>query len=290
MTTDPTVRSQNLGEKLRALRESTSCTLGEAAKRIGASVSKVSRIETGHGTACPEDVASLLVVYGVTGSKRSELLELTREAERRGWWQRNRPEFSEHQRPLVMLESRADHIDTYEATVVPGLLQTPEYTRSIMLECGYIPEDEVDLRTVRRLQRQNILTCRDPVALVAYLDELALHRLVGGGHDVLRHQLTSLIKSAGRPNITIRIVPNDGSAHAGIDGSFMLLRNAESTPVVFAETLTSSLFFEEQREIEQYTSVLRRLADRALDQAQSVELIETLTSRLDTTGRTHAHD
>ncbi|MFD0490188.1 helix-turn-helix domain-containing protein [Saccharopolyspora spinosporotrichia] len=67
---DPTVRSQELGDELRALREANTLSLVDAARRIDASGSKLSRIETGISAPSAEDVSGLLVLYGVTGEKR----------------------------------------------------------------------------------------------------------------------------------------------------------------------------------------------------------------------------
>lgn len=185
---NPTVRGQELGEELRLLRESAGLTLTDAAGRIDASASKLSRIESGLCGALTEDVAALLAVYQVTGTKRRELLTLARESAQRGWWQRNQPDFPQRLRTLISLESKADSIVNFEGMVMPGLLQTGEYARAIMTECGYVPENEVEDRMVTRLRRHSVLLRRHPPHLHALIDELVLHRLVGG-RDILRRQM-----------------------------------------------------------------------------------------------------
>lgn len=272
---DPTVRSQELGDELRRLREEAHCSLAAAGKRIDASASKVCRIESGYVTATPEDVAALLVVYGVTGPRRRELLELAREAEKLGWWQRDRHNFAKQARTLISLEERANTIINFETVVIPGLLQTREYTRSLMANCGYVPAEEVEDRTSLRQERQTILKRRSAPNLLAIVDELALHRPIGGP-EVFRHQLLHLAHAAARPNITVLVVPNDGRAHPGIDGAFILIRRPHLSSVVLTGNLTSSLILEESGEINQYNSLVRDLSERALDQEQSMELVSTL--------------
>ena len=71
--TRPAVRGQELDDELRPLRESAELTPTDAASRIDASASKLSRIESGLCGALAEDVAALLAVYAVTGDKRREL-------------------------------------------------------------------------------------------------------------------------------------------------------------------------------------------------------------------------
>ncbi|QUH00606.1 helix-turn-helix domain-containing protein [Saccharopolyspora erythraea] len=277
---DPTVRSQELGDELRTLREANALSLVDAARRIDASGSKLSRIETGISAPSAEDVSGLLVLYGVNGEKRRELLALARESERRGWWQRNHPGFAERQRTLVSLEAKADSIVNFEPIVVPGLLQTGEYTRAIMRDSGVVPEPQIEARMVTRLHRHAVLRREHPPKLLAVMDELVLKRPIGGP-EVLRRQIEYLLEACTMPNVTIRIVPNDGRAHAGVDGAFTVLRRSGMSAVIFAETLTSCLFLEDKAEIETYEYVLRTLSERALDQRGSIALMADLARRLD---------
>ena len=281
MTTDPTVRSQELGDELRTLRVGANCSLRDAGRHIDASASKLSRIETGNIGAGAEDGAALLVVYGVTGPKRRELLDLAREAERRGWWQRDHFDLGRRQRTLVSLEAKADTITDYASTVIPGLLQTGEYTREIMTRCGYVPHDQIEQRMASRLRRHSILRKPDRPNLSVLIDQSVLHRTVGDS-GIMRRQLDYLAEATQWPNITVRIVPNDGRTQAGIDGSFILLYRAGFPSVVFVESLTSGLFLETPSEVDKYKSVLRDLSQHALDEQHSVETLAQLAIQLDT--------
>lgn len=277
VTTDPTVRSQELGDELRTLRVGANCSLREAGRHIDASASKLSRIETGNSGADSEDIAALLVVYGVTGPKRRELLDLAREVERRGWWQRDRPDFPARQRTLVTLESRADRIVNFETVVVPGLLQTAEYTRAIMTGTGTISSSEAESRVELRARRRSLLRKRNPPELVSIIDEPVLHRAVGGD-DVLGQQLWHLLHTAAIPQVSLRIVPRSAPTHAGLDGSFSLIYQGDSS-VVFLENLTSSLFLEERAEIDAYEDAVKHLSNIALSEQQSLELIANLAQQ-----------
>src|SRR5690348_5642730 len=85
---DSTARIEVLGEELRRLRDACGLTLTEVVARIGMSESQLSRIEKGKRVPNPEDVSALLVIYGVTGEDRSELLTLAKRASQPGFWQR----------------------------------------------------------------------------------------------------------------------------------------------------------------------------------------------------------
>ena len=280
---DPTVRSQELGDELRKLREQAGHSLTSAGQRIDASASKVCRIENGHITAAPEDVAALLVVYNVTGPHRRELLDLAREAEKRGWWQRFAFEHQRVRRTIFNQECQASTIINFEATVIPGLLQTREYMRAAIGSGGLVDEVEIERRIDFRKERQALLTRRNPPHLLAIIDEFALHRKLGG-RDAFQRQLVHLVHSSARDNITILVVPNDGHAHPGITGGFLLLRKAGRAALACTENIASCLYFEEQVEVEQYTSAVQRLSEHALDQQQSIELIATLAHTNDEAG------
>lgn len=275
---EPTVRRQELGQELRMLRKKEHISLREAAEVIDASESKLSRIETGHRNAPLDDIASLLGLYRADSKKRAHLLALAREADEIGWLQASRPNFAQHQHTLIMLESKAAQIVNFEPLIVPGLLQTGEYTRAIMAESGVVQEEEIDDRMVTRLHRQSVLVRRNPPQLLAFIDELVLHRILGGP-AVLRLQLRHLVKRASQPNITIRVIPN---GHVGASGSFALLRLPERNPVVFLESLTSNLFVERPEDVGLYERTLERLAECALDEGESIEAIASAARSLET--------
>ncbi|MFD0202225.1 MULTISPECIES: helix-turn-helix domain-containing protein [Saccharothrix] len=276
---DMTVRAEELGGQLRALRTKAGLSLEDAGEHIAASAAKVSRMETGKSGCAVEDVAGLLAVYQCVGRRRVELLALAREVDRRGWWQRDKPGFAQRQQTLINLESKADLIVSFEGMNVPGLLQTGEYTRALMIECAMVPVDEVENRMVTRMQRHAVLLKHGPPQLTAFIGELVLHQVVGGP-NILRRQLDHLVEAAQIPNITLRVLPNVG-VHPGVNGGFELVRRSSGNKVVFLENLTSSLFLEEKDEIEAYEQAIRTLADRALTAEESARLITRLARRLD---------
>lgn len=231
---EPTVRRQELGRELRAMRKAANYTLEEGARVINCSQSKLSRIETGHRSVTPVEVSALMAAYKADPKKRDHLLALAEEAGEIGWWLR--PMNYEQQRnALVTLEGTAESIVSFELAVIPGLLQTGEYTQALITESGADSDDDLEDIIVSRMCRQSALFRRDAPKLVAIIDELALHRLVGGRY-VLRRQLEHLVKESKHHNVSLRVVPNDGQAHSCTDGSFLIARRPGLCPVVLVET------------------------------------------------------
>src|SRR5438105_14926785 len=84
----PTVRRRELGALLRKLRTEKGLTVEHAAEQLMISMSKLSRIETGHGAATPRDIRDLCALYEVTDkADRDHMPKLAVEGKRQAWWQ-----------------------------------------------------------------------------------------------------------------------------------------------------------------------------------------------------------
>jgi transcriptional regulator with XRE-family HTH domain len=282
---DPTVRRQELGAELRTLRKAANYTLEQAARIINVSTSKVSRMETGHRNASVVEVSALLAIYRADGNKRDQLLALARESDEIGWWQPGQKYYyAQRLNTLTALESNAEQITCFDLAVVPGILQTGEYAHAIMAESDLVPEDEIEARVLGRVRRQSILMRREPPKLLVIIDELALKRIVGG-NKVTQRQLERLVREAHRPSITLRVVPNAGRTHPGVDGSFLLFYRSGFPLVVSADTLTSSLLIEDRGETSVYELALRNLLDKALAPEESLEFVAATAKQLDMEAR-----
>jgi transcriptional regulator with XRE-family HTH domain len=276
---NPTVKARQLGTELRTLREAKRLTCQEAGRHVGMSASKISRIENGKRGARVEDVAALLALYRVHGRRRAELLDLAREANDRGWWQRAYGDtLSNRFRTYVGFEADAKLITNFESMLVPGLLQTAAYTRAVMRDGG-APIEAVEGRVAARLARKSVLSREFPPRLVAVIDEPALRRPVGG-RAVMREQLEHLTATAVRPHIDILVVPNVSGAHPGVSGPFVLLEFNGAPPIVHLENYTSSLFLDDPQDVKSYRGLIKDLVRVALDQQESVEFIASLAMEL----------
>src|SRR5690606_25670491 len=178
--------------QLRKLRENRGISREEAGKWIRASESKISRMERGRVGFKERDVSDLLTLYGVEDeATRNQIMDLVNRANEPGWWYRYNDLLPSWFQAYVGLEEAASRIRTYEVQFVPGLLQTKEYARAVIM-AGARPE-EIARRVQMRLERQLILERENPPMLWAVIDEAALRRPIGGA-DVMRGQLRHLIE------------------------------------------------------------------------------------------------
>ena len=275
----PAVRRRKLGAELRALRTSAGLTSGEAARLVGWHQSKVSRIETGTSGVKPADVRLLLDTYGVADSQLRELLMVLAGSDdsdgRHHWWHAYRGVLPPTYRDFISLESQAGAMRTLETTVVPGLLQTPEYARAVTSAAVEgLPEGRLDTLVEVRLARQDVLRADPPLELSAVLDEAVLRREVGGP-GVMARQLERLVEAARLPQVRLQVLPFAAGAHIGATGPFVIFSFSSTSDldVVVLDHLTSSLYLERKEDLQAYTEAFNALQIHALSPEDSLDFI-----------------
>jgi transcriptional regulator with XRE-family HTH domain len=275
----PTVRRRRLASELRRLREAAGLTIDEVGDKLECSASKISRIETGHVGVTPRDVRDMLELYPVDDDQREALVQLAREARKKGWWHAYNEVFTGS---FVGLESDAAFLHGFQALLVPGLLQTEEYMRAVIQAIRPDhDEDAIERRVNARLTRQKLLTDLQPPEYWAIMDESVLSRGVGGP-EVMRGQLLRLIEIGSLPHVTLQVVPFGAGAHAGMEGPFMILGFPEPADpdVVYVESTISGSYLEEQSDVYRYTLMFDHLRAAALKPADTLLMVREAADRL----------
>jgi transcriptional regulator with XRE-family HTH domain len=268
----PTVRRRELGALLRILRTEKGLTVEQVAERLLCSPSKVSRMETGHGLATPRDIRDLCDLYDVTDKvERERLTTLSRESMKHGWWKSY--DLSNFE-TYVGLEADAISIRRYQSSVIPGLLQTPEYARAMHeVVIPSLAPKEINEWLEVRMTRQRRLTQDPELRLWVVLDEAVLHRAVGGP-KVMSAQLGQLIETTHLPNVTIQVIPYSVGAHPAMDSTFSLLDFDGAVPsVVYVEGLVGRIYVDNHQDLTRYQQVFERLCAIAVAPQKSIELI-----------------
>lgn len=272
----PTVRSRRVGIELRRLREDAGVTTAQAAELLSCSPAKISRIENGIVSVRVVDLRLLLDRYGDQDQEHRTYLErLARESNKRGWWQDYDDTIPPYYADFIGLETDASYIKTWEATIVPGLLQTPEYARAVMLaNPAMISPDKLENFISIRHERQARLEQGTDVRLDAVIWEAVLITTVGSD-EVQRGQLSRLLELMDRPNISVQVLPLEAGDKASMSGSFVTFSfgSERSVSTVFVENLTSSQYLERDQELRGYTLVFDALRSAALSPAASAARI-----------------
>ncbi|MRH93195.1 helix-turn-helix domain-containing protein [Nocardia sp. SYP-A9097] len=289
--TGSTVSRRAFGNFMRELRERVGKTLLAAGLEAETSRMTIQRLEDGWGTKVSTmQLRSLLDFYEVDDQNRVEALSLWEEVKEqakverlqgtsKGFWKSYTDQIAPNFPKFLRLESAAESIITYQPTIIPGLLQTPDYRRTIILI------NEPDLSAVdleRRLeltqQRKSRLN-GNGFQLEAFVSEAVLRHQPGGTH-VMAAQLQLLAEIGERDAIGIRVVPFYAGAHRGLTmQGFSLLRFPDSThgmplpAVVFAEGALGSTFHEHEDEVNEYQQAIDNLRAVALTEEGSRDLM-----------------
>jgi transcriptional regulator with XRE-family HTH domain len=268
----PGPKAAALGAELRAIRTRLGRSMLDVAGQLGWSESMLSRLENGKRNIDVEEVSALLAIYGITGQERDKLMTMARTPDESSWLDRGLPGLPAETVNLATYEAAPDlaRITDWALALVPGLLQTMEYTRAFMLADG-IPESEVGSRLMARQRRQEIL---NRIQYTAYLDESVLKRPIGGP-KVLRGQVQRLIEMAQDESVKIRITPNKTDGHGGHAGSFVLLEFEHAKPVAHVELTRSGVFLTGEHDPEVYVRIVARLDSLSLGREQSLRLLRT---------------
>lgn len=240
----PTVLRIALGGQLRKLRESKGITREAAGDAIRGSHAKISRLELGRTGFKERDIRDLLTLYGVLDTaERESFFELARQASEPGWWHRYSDLLPSWFSTYLGLEQAASQIRTYEAQLVPGLLQTPEYTRA-MVTLGFDDAD-TERRVQVRQRRQDVLHRPEPPVVWAVIDE------------------------------AVQVLPYSAGGPAAAGSSFSILRFAEPElpDIVYLEQLTSALYLERRQDLALYLSVMDQLSVQAERPDRSREIL-----------------
>ncbi|WP_018686804.1 helix-turn-helix domain-containing protein [Actinokineospora enzanensis] len=276
---EPTIRSRELGEGMRAAMARARLNGVQTARKLGWSKSKLSRMFLGTRGVTPSDLTAFFEVCEVSGEERDRLQNLCAEMRVPGWFRQQESRLPPRLRRLIDHELHAAAIAEFAPVLIPELLRTDDYARSVLRSSVTVSQDEAEDRLIARHARQQRLKTDETLACTFYLHEFAL-RLPVGDASVMSDQLHELLRLSVRSNVEIRIVRASRGVHAGAAGAFRMTEFPDFRPVVHLEAEVTGFFLERTDEIEAYRAVLSSLGLIALDAAASRELIADLAIEL----------
>ncbi|MFD8464205.1 helix-turn-helix domain-containing protein [Streptomyces cyaneofuscatus] len=211
------------GRLLRHFRERAGLTQEALGLRIGFSKSQVAMVERGNRPPRGGFVERADDAVGAQGALMAAGEDVTG-SYLADWFE-----------DFAKLERLAAARHEYETHVVPGLLQTEAYARTV-LQGGYPPvsEDVVEGRVADRLARQSLITRKDPAALSFVLELSALARPIGG-RATHRAQLAHILEVAQLRHVTLQVMPPHRETHNGLSGPFVLLETKEQRRLAYLE-------------------------------------------------------
>jgi transcriptional regulator with XRE-family HTH domain len=200
-------KRRRLATELRLLRDVNGITGRELARRIGISQSKVSRIEAGVALPSIAEVTAWTQAVGATAETEALLERLTDAArtEVETWHDalqgRHGLQDDVREREVAVRRTRS-----FEPTMVPGLLQTPDYAQRVLTMFKEVmPQIDVPSSAAERINRQRTLYEEDK-EFEFLIGEGAL-RWRPGPPRLLLAQLDRIATMSTKSNVAIGIIP-----------------------------------------------------------------------------------
>ncbi|MGE7386602.1 helix-turn-helix domain-containing protein [Streptomyces sp. NPDC004126] len=263
---------RRFAEELRSARElhrERRLTQTDLARMARTSKSTISRVESGKGPIPPELPSALDQIFRTEGSFKGLYDAITANT------------FAAMHQHRVELERKAISIGEWSQTVVPGLLQTPDYARAIIRQ-GDIRANEAELTAAvqRRIARQEIFHRASPPELRVVLCESVLHRSLRL-KEVMRDQLALLLTHMERPTTRIRVLPFDSEPHPLIcyDASFLTSPKHVTVACIEAPPNTAGVVADRKFTL-RVQRAFEDLMGEALPERQSADLIQAQMERL----------
>ncbi|MFF1484324.1 helix-turn-helix domain-containing protein [Streptomyces sp. NPDC058319] len=255
---------QRFAEELRLLRAAKGDSLRELGEKVGWDWSLFGKMENSHTLGSPEVVQALDQYYGTPGL----LLALWELA------MADPTQFKERYRRYMVLEAGAASMWQYFPSLLPGLLQTSEYARDLLMEGG-LKGDELDAQVEARVGRREALLREDPPQFRAILSEAVLRSPLEDPEE-WQAQLEHLDMMGHRLNVTVQVLPSSVGLHALSNTDTMLLRGVDAQTVAWIETGYSGELVQETTAVERLQLRYDRVRDLALSPDKSRQFIERM--------------
>ncbi|MFJ6667983.1 helix-turn-helix domain-containing protein [Streptomyces sp. NPDC091383] len=237
----------DLGSALRALRQASGMEAKTVARRAAMSGSKLSKIENGSVMPSVVDVEQVLTAIGVSEEVKAEYMSVARAAatEATAWRLYRRLGYHRKQQQIQAIESRTTLLRLFQPSLVPGLLQTPEYVRAVLGRKN-LGADQLARAVGARLARQSILY--EPGRQLRFIVTESVLRWRIVPPLVMAGQLDKLISISRIPGVDFRVVPQTARQTDFPSHSFSI----KDDRMVTVETVHAELAVTDPRDVALY--------------------------------------
>lgn len=288
--TDTTLPRRQLGRLLRDARTTMGMTLDEAAAQVQWSRATLSRLERGESAKVRiSDVSALCAVFGMSERATAVATGLAEQRPARFWWHAYDDIIPTWANLYVGLESAATDVTLFQPLIVPGLLQTADYARTIdRIYFANDTEEENERRVRVRIRRQRNLTrSPNPTQLSVVLHECVL-RIVVGSPRLMSAQCRHIADISTSDNIDIRVLPYRAGFPTGASvPPFVIMdfnRGKRGKQViepsqVYCEGFSGSAYFERRTDVLAFRTAFQQLQQASLDTRPSRDLVREVARR-----------
>lgn len=252
------------GKLVKFFRGRARLTREQLADAVGYSVEQVASIEQGRRPAKDEFTTAAERVLEAGGV----LAELQSEVDRA-----KLPKFFQD---FAGIELEAVSRYDYDPLLVPGLLQTPAYTKALFSShCPPLNDETMELLAEARVNRQKLLDKTPLVQFSFIIGEAALRNLIGG-EEVMREQLEHLLRVGAERNVQLQVIPATVGYHPGLNGGFVLLETMDHEHIGYIESQEVGIVISDPAKVSTFGLRYGKLRSQALNTEESAQFIRHL--------------
>nr|WP_133906915.1 helix-turn-helix transcriptional regulator [Actinophytocola oryzae] len=246
-----------LGKRLRELRQGAGLTGVQLAESLSWVGSKVSKLENGKQTPTEQDIRAWVAATNAEDQAAGLLATLSNLEQQHAEWQRLlKAGMKSHQLSLSQRDEKTQLFRGFENTVIPGLVQTPEYARARFAQVVMVHKipNDINEAVKQRMQRQEMLYRPDKRFHLIITEAVLRYRLVGA--DIMLGQLDRLMAISLMRNVKLGVIGFQTQYVTDPRHGFWLLDN----DLVRIETYSAELNLRQPQEIELYSRVFEQHA------------------------------
>ncbi|MEU8852411.1 helix-turn-helix transcriptional regulator [Streptomyces sp. NPDC048564] len=183
--------------------------------------------------------------------------------------------YTEYFAHAAELERLATEICQYAPTVIPGLLQTPEYARAVFLASNPLAADEYIGELVQgRMDRARVLKDATRPVYWAVLHETVL-RIPVGSPEIMARQLDHIAALMRERTVLVQVLPFAAGAHPEMGKMMMLMKFEDAPPTVYTEGVRSGSLLDDPAVVKRIQASYDLIRATALSREASQALIES---------------
>ncbi|MFE3409018.1 Scr1 family TA system antitoxin-like transcriptional regulator [Streptomyces mirabilis] len=266
---EPSDSLKTFGLVHKACRKRAGLTQEEFAPLVGYQPSTVASIEQGRRLpprAYVERAEEVLDAFGVL---RAAAKYATRQPGLASWF-----------REWAELEEQAISLYTFENRLVPGLLQTEGYARTLFNErVPVLTDAQIEAQIAARADRQRLLVERPNTAFSFIVEEYVVQRGTGGS-EVTRGLIDSILTVTELRNVEIQLMPMTCAVHSGLDGPIRLSETTQNEWFGYCEGQESGQLVASPKTISVLQMRYAKLRSQALSPNDSRSLLERMRGAL----------
>ncbi|MDN0198218.1 helix-turn-helix transcriptional regulator [Streptomyces sp. S.PNR 29] len=187
-----------------------------------------------------------------------------------------REKFPVRAQDFMAREREAISLWWYEASLIPGLLQTESYARALIENrIPALDQETVEERIAARMERQALLVQQKPTVAFSFV----LYEAVLRSPQTDVKQLHRLLEASRLRNVALQVLPFERAFSDALMGPMVLLETRDHERFAFNEGPFASELSADPEVVSRVTDRLSMIRAQALSPAESARFVERMVDQ-----------